>query len=81
MTPAVSARSEAQPSATAKQSSKDLVHIRRTLRRLVQAPEAERWLTAPNARLGGLCPLDSIKQGKSQQVRELLACLEEGIHV
>lgn len=62
-------------------SAKALMQVRRTLRGLVEIKEAERWLVAPNALLGGVCPIDSIKQGNANQVREILAGVEEGIHV
>ena len=62
-------------------ATQDIRQVKRILKGLVAAKEAERWLSAPNALLGGICPADSIKQGKTNQVIEILARLEEGIHV
>lgn len=48
---------------------------------IVQGSEADRWLSAPNAMLGGACPADKIRQGRTRQVVEILASVQESIHV
>ncbi len=51
------------------------------LNAIVQDSEVERWLAAPNAVLGGVRPIDKIRQGKTRQVIELLTVVQESIHV
>jgi hypothetical protein len=60
---------------------KDAKQVKHMLNAIVQGSEAERWLAAPNAMLGGARPVDKIRQGKTRQVIELLTIVQESIHV
>ncbi len=55
--------------------------VKQMLSALVEANEVDRWLSAPNAMLGGARPLDKIRQGKTRQVTEIMALVQEGIYV
>ena len=61
--------------------NKDILQVKHLLNGLVETKEVERWLSAPNALLGGSRPIDSIKRGKTSRVVEILVWLEEGIYV
>lgn len=60
---------------------KDTNQVKQMLGGIVQGSEAERWLTAPNVRLGGVRPMDKIRQGKTRQVIEILTAVHESIYV
>lgn len=59
----------------------DIKQVKLLLSRIVKKVEGDRWLVAPNLMLGGSCPLDAIKKGKTQHVIEILSRLAEGIYV
>jgi len=59
----------------------DVKQVKLLLSTIVKKAEGDRWLAAPNMMLGNCCPLDAIKRGRTQQVREILARLAEGIYV
>ncbi len=59
---------------------RDTKQVKQILDTVVQGSEAERWLAAPNAMLGGARPVDKIRQGKTRQVIEILALVQEGIY-
>ncbi len=60
---------------------KDTKQVKQMLGGIVQGREAERWLAAPNAMLGGARPVDKIRQGKTRQVIEILIIVQESIHI
>ena len=64
-----------------RRQEEDLEQVKQILSGLVEKNEVDRWLNAPNPMLDDDCPLDSIKLGKTQQVIEMLASLQEGIYV
>ena len=59
---------------------RDLEQVWDHLRVLVKEDEAERWLYAPNKALDNQSPRDLIEQGETEQVLELIAAVEHGIH-
>lgn len=60
---------------------KNIKHVKQALRGIVETKEIDRWLSAPNTLLDGSRPVDSIKQGRTKQVLEIVALVQEGIHV
>ncbi len=60
---------------------KNIKQVRQALSGIVETREADRWLSVPNPLLGGHRPVDKIKQGKTSQVMEILAAVQEGIYV
>ena len=60
---------------------RDMKRVKQMLGAIVQESEVERWLAAPNAVLGGVRPIDKIRLGKTRQVIELLAVVQESIYV
>lgn len=68
-------------SETGSQVSRDTAGIKVRLRSLVKETEVERWLSAPNALLGGVSPQEAIARGQASRVSEILVRLEEGIYV
>ena len=60
---------------------KNIKQVRQALSGIVETSEIDRWLSVPNPLLGGHRPLDKIKQGKTNQVMEILAAVQEGIYV
>jgi uncharacterized protein (DUF2384 family) len=59
----------------------DIQQVRQALESLVGSREADRWLAAPNLRLGGIRPIDAIENGRMLQVLEMLILVQEGIYV
>lgn len=67
--------------AQGRRTQRETQQVRQVLDTLVQAGEADRWLAAPNALLGGDSPLDCIRQGQTRQVKELVERLAQGLSV
>ena len=67
--------------AQSRRIQQDIRQMKQVLNGLVKSAEAERWLAAPNQLLNGSSPLESIRQGKAGQVKELVERLEQGIYV
>ncbi|MEK7120084.1 MAG: MbcA/ParS/Xre antitoxin family protein, partial [Patescibacteria group bacterium] len=42
--------------------------------------KALRWLNRPRHALGGITPMQAIKQGKGEEVRRLIGRLEHGVY-
>lgn len=62
-------------------AKREIQQVRQVLGTLVQTQEADRWLAAPNALLGGDSPLNCIRQGRTRQVKELVERLAQGLYV
>lgn len=43
--------------------------------------EVELWLTLPQPALGGACPCDLIRDGREQEVLEVIARLTDSVYV
>ncbi len=68
-------------SAHSRRIQQDIRQVKRVLNGLVEPVETDRWLAAPNQLLNGNSPLESIRQGKARQVKELVERLNQGIYV
>ena len=60
---------------------RDLRRVKTVLAEIVVNEEINRWLSAENVVLGGITPLEAIKQGETKRVLAILRQIADGIYV
>lgn len=67
--------------AQSRRVQQDIRQVKQMLHSSVKPAEADRWLAAPNPLLNGNSPMNSIRQGRTWQVNDLVERLAQGIYM